>query len=151
MTNFTMPTLRTALRAAAAAALLLIAPPLAQRVEAQISVIVSASGGKSLTEGQIAEIFSGASTTWPDGTKVQIIEHGDAVLTQKFFAKVVKKPTALVRSQWTKLALSGQGAAPKKGMDAAAVKELVRKSPGAIAYIATSDVDDTVKEILKVP
>ena len=144
-------TFQSLLRSVVLASALLVLPAFATRADAQISVIVSKDQSKSLSESQIAEIFAGASTTWPDGTKVQIVEHGDAVLTQKFFAKVVKKPTALVRSQWTKLALSGQGAAAKKGTDAAAVKELVRKSPGAIGYIATSDLDDSVKEILKVP
>jgi ABC-type phosphate transport system substrate-binding protein len=144
-------TLRAFSRCAMIALVALAAPFIARSASAQISVVVSASQTKTLTERDIAEIFAGASTTWPDGTKAQIIEHGDAVLTQKFFAKVVKKPTALVRSQWTKLALSGQGAAPKKGADAAAVKELVKKTPGAIGYIATSDLDDSVREILKVP
>jgi ABC-type phosphate transport system substrate-binding protein len=143
--------LRTLFRAGVAAAALLLMPGLATEASAQISVVVSASQSKTLTEAQIAEIFAGASTTWPDGTKVQIVENGDAVLTQKFFAKVVKKPTALVRSQWTKLALSGQGAAPKKGANAAAVKDLVSKSPGAIGYINSSDLDSSVKELLKVP
>lgn len=144
-------TLRTLFGAGVAAAALLLFPAFATEASAQISVIVSSAQAKTLTEAQIAEIFAGASTTWPDGTKVQIVENGDAVLTQKFFAKVVKKPTALVRSQWTKLALSGQGAAPKKGADAAAVKDLVKKTPGAIGYINASDLDDSVKELLKVP
>lgn len=143
--------IRTLLRAVVASAALVLFPAFATEASAQISVIVSASQSKTLSESQIAEIFAGAVTTWPDGTKVQIVENGDAVLTQKFFAKVVKKPTALVRSQWTKLALSGQGAAPKKGSDAAAVKELVKRTPGAIGYINSSDLDDSVKELLKVP
>ncbi len=142
---------RTLFRAGIVAAVALALPLFASEARAQISVIVSASQPKTLTETQIAEIFAGASTTWPDGTKVQIVENGDAVLTQKFFAKVVKKPTSLVRSQWTKLALSGQGSAPKKGADAAAVKELVAKTPGAIGYINSSDVDASVKELIKVP
>jgi ABC-type phosphate transport system substrate-binding protein len=139
--------LRTLCVAAIATVLTVAARPAA----AQISVIVSSATPKTADETAIAEIFAGASTTWPDGTKVQIVENGDAVLTQKFFAKVVKKPTALVRSQWTKLALSGQGAAPKKGRDAAAVKALVAATPGAIGYIPSDEVDGSVKEILKVP
>ena len=139
--------LRTVCVAFAATVLTVAARPAA----AQISVIVSSATPKSADETAIAEIFAGASTTWPDGTKVQIVENGDAVLTQKFFAKVVKKPTSIVRSQWTKLALSGQGAAPKKGKDAAAVKALVAATPGAIGYISSDEVDGTVKEILKVP
>ena len=139
--------LRTVCVAFAATVLTVAARPAA----AQISVIVSSATPTSADETDIAEIFAGASTTWPDGTKVQIVENGDAVLTQKFFAKVVKKPTSIVRSQWTKLALSGQGAAPKKGKDAAAVKALVAATPGAIGYISSDEVDGTVKEILKVP
>jgi ABC-type phosphate transport system substrate-binding protein len=144
-------TIRALRRAMLAASVAVAMPMFASRASAQISVIVSASQTKDLSESEIAEIFAGASTTWPDGTKVQIVESGDAVLTQKFFAKVVKKPTALVRSQWTKLALSGQGAAPKKGADASEVKALVKKSAGAIGYIATSDLDDSVRELLRVP
>ncbi len=144
-------TLRALTRAALIAVAALVMPVFASSASAQISVIVSASQTKNLSEREVAEIFAGASTTWPDGTKAQIIENGDAVLTQKFFAKVVKKPTALVRSQWTKLALSGQGAAPKKGASAAEVKDLVNKSAGGIGYINTSDLDASVREILKVP
>lgn len=122
-----------------------------QTLEAQVSVIVSAATPKSASETQVAEIFAGASTTWPDGARVQIVENADAVLTQRFFAKVVKKPTSIVRSQWTKLALSGQGAAPKKGRDAAEVKALVAGTPGAIGYIPSDALDGSVKEILRVP
>lgn len=144
-------TLRALTRAALVAVVISAMPFLATTASAQISVVVSASQTRNLSEQEIAEIFAGASTTWPDGTKAQIVENGDAILTQKFFAKVVKKPTALVRSQWTKLALSGQGAAPKKGATSAEVKALVGKSAGAIGYIATSDLDASVREILKVP
>lgn len=133
--------------AALAFGLLVAGRPLA----AQVSVIVSAASPKTASEAQVAEIFAGASTTWPDGARAQIIENGDAVLTQRFFAKVVKKPTSIVRSQWTKLALSGQGAAPKKGKDAAEVKALVAASPGAIGYIPSDALDDSVREILRVP
>jgi len=123
----------------------------ARSLEAQVSVIVSAASPKAASETQVAEIFAGASTTWPDGARVQIIENADAVLTQRFFAKVVKKPTSIVRSQWTKLALSGQGSAPKKGKDAAEVKSLVAGTPGAIGYIPSDALDGSVKEILRVP
>jgi len=133
------------------AALLAVAAPLWRAAQAQISVVVSSSQSQTLSADQVAEMFGGSMTTWPDGTKVQIIEHGDVVLTQKFYLKLVKKPSTIVRAQWTKLALSGQALAPKKGADAAAVKEAVRKSPGAIGYIDAADLDANVKEILRIP
>lgn len=129
----------------------IVAAPWWRTAQAQISVVVSATQSQSISADQIAEMFGGTMTTWPNGTKVQIVEHGDAVLTQKFYIKVVRKPTTIVRAQWTKLALSGQALAPKKGADAAAVKDAIKKSPGAIGYIDAADLDDSVKEILRVP
>lgn len=61
---------RTLLRACMTALVVMAFPAFARSAEAQISVIVSASQTKTLSEQQIAEIFAGASTTWPDGTKV---------------------------------------------------------------------------------
>ena len=81
-------TFKSLVRSAVVSALLLALPAFASRAEAQISVIVSKEQAKTLTEAQIAEIFAGASTTWPDGTKQRftdlepdryhVIEQGEA-------------------------------------------------------------------------
>jgi ABC-type phosphate transport system substrate-binding protein len=133
----------------AAAALLVLG--VTHRAEAQISVIVAPGQTQTLSAEQAAEIFAGGTVTWPNGQKVQIVESGDAVLVQLFYAKLVKKPTSVVRAQWTKLALSGQALAPQKGVTAAEVKALVARTPGAIGYVRSADVDATVKEAVKVP
>lgn len=64
---------------------------------------------------------------------------------------MVKKPRPLAKAQLTRLARSGQGLAPKKGASDDDVKELVRKTPGAIGFVRTSAVDGTVTELHKVP
>ena len=124
---------------------------LARPAAAQISVIASPSQSQTLRADQVAEIFAGTTVTWPNGQKVQLVEIGDPVLAQLFYAKVVRKPSSVVRAQWTKLALSGQALAPQRPGDAAAVKALVARTPNAIGYIKAADLDGSVKELVKVP
>jgi ABC-type phosphate transport system substrate-binding protein len=127
-------------------AILAVAP-----ARAQISVIVSASWNVDATESQIVDMFVGAATTWSDGTKVQIVDQPDTPEGVKFYSDFLRQSSAQVRTQWTRLVLSGQAAAPKKAGGGAAVKQQVLASPGSIGYIATSELDATVKEITRVP
>ena len=117
---------------------------------AQISIVVSASSSAKATPAQLADLFSGSSTTWPSGTKVQIVDQPETDTGRAFYAKFVKRPVTIVSAQLTKLALSGQGMAPKKAADDAAVKDAVRKSPGCVGYISSSALDATVKELYRV-
>ena len=138
---------RTHALAVLAGAALLCLPA---RAHAQVAVIVHPSG-KSVTAAEAAEIFAGNTTTWSDGTKVQLVDQPDTPTGRAFYQKVVKKPMPLVRAQWTKLALSGQALAPKRVADDAAVVELVKRTPGAIGYVSASAVDASVKEVARVP
>ncbi len=122
----------------------------ALEASAQVSVIVSASSTAKATPAQIADMFAGVTTTWSTGSKVQIIDQPDSPVGKTFYLKLVKRPVTIVRAQWTKLSLSGQGLAPKRVADDAAVIEAVKKTPNAIGYIATSSLDASVKELAKV-
>ncbi len=134
------------LRAATIAALLIVGP---RAAEAQVSAV--AAPGKSMTAAQVAEVFAGVVTTWPDGTKIQIIENADAAVAREFYQKVVKKPQPIAKAQLTKLALSGQGLAPKRAANDAEVLDLVKKTPGAIGFVASASVDASVAELHKAP
>ncbi len=122
----------------------------APNATAQVSVIVSASSSAKASPEQIVDMFAGVSTTWSSGSKVQIIDQPDTPVGKTFYMKFVKRPVTIVRAQWTKLSLSGQGLAPKRMTDDATVKDAVKKSPGAVGYIATSSLDASVKELARV-
>jgi ABC-type phosphate transport system substrate-binding protein len=117
---------------------------------AQISVIVSASSSKQASEADVIDMFSGAKTTWSDGTQVQIVDQPDTEVGQQFYANFVKQSTAQVRTQWTRLVLSGQALAPQKAGDSEGVKSAVRGDPGRIGYVPTSALDSSVKELLRI-
>lgn len=142
--------LPTFLRALAVATALLLALVLPRRAAAQVAVIVHPSG-HSVTVAQVAEIFSGATTTWGDGSKVQLVDQPETATGRAFYQKVVRKPMPMVRAQWTKLALSGQALAPRRVADDAAVIEFVKRTPGAIGYVNVAALDGSVKEVARVP
>ncbi len=131
---------------ACAVALLLGAPLTAG---AQVSAV--AAPGRSMTAAQVAEVFAGVVTTWPDGTRIQIIENADAAVAREFYQKVVRKPQPIAKAQLTKLALSGQGLAPKRAANDAEVLELVKKTPGGIGFVLSASVDGSVAELHKAP
>jgi ABC-type phosphate transport system substrate-binding protein len=117
---------------------------------AQISVIVAASSSHSADESLIADMFSGAQTTWQNGARVQVVDQPDTDVGQTFYGDFLGQSVAQLRTQWTRLVLSGQALAPIKAGDALAVIARVRENPERIGYIPTAALDDSVKELIRI-
>jgi ABC-type phosphate transport system substrate-binding protein len=132
------------------AAGVLLAAAGVERAAAQISVVVAASSNITGTKSEVIDMFVGARTTWSNGAKVQVVDQPDTDVGRKFYADVLGQTVPQLRTQWTRLVLSGQAQAPKKAPDAGAVKRVVSQTAGAIGYIPTSELDASVKEILKI-
>lgn len=118
--------------------------------QAQLSIVVGKSSTNKAGLEELKQMFSGAKTSWDNGNKVQIADQADSDVGKKFYDKFIGKSAVQVRSQWMKLVLSGQGSAPVKCSDDAAVKKAVAENPNAVGYISSGAVDATVKEIGKI-
>ena len=123
---------------------------LAASADAQISVVVASSSSQKATKDELKEIFAGAKLTWSNGNKVQVADQPETEAGKKFYDDFVGKSVVQVRTQWTKLVLSGQASAPTKCADNDAVKKAVAGNPNAVGFISTSALDGTVKEISRV-
>jgi ABC-type phosphate transport system substrate-binding protein len=119
-------------------------------VHAQISIVVSKSSSHKGNLDEMKQIFCGAKIAWENGNKVQVADQAESEIGKKFYDKFIGKSAIQVRSQWMKLVLSGQAAAPIKCTDDTAVKKAVAENPNAVGYILSSSVDATVKEIGKI-
>jgi ABC-type phosphate transport system substrate-binding protein len=110
--------------------------------QAQI-VVITHTGGESLTKDQVADIFLGKSQSLtpvdqPDGSAI----YAD------FYKKAAGRDVAQVKSTWSRVIFSGKGQAPKQVGDSAAVKKAVAADPKAVGYVEKSAVDSTVKAAL---
>lgn len=123
----------------------------ARPAAAQISVVVSASSTYKPSEREIVELFVGLKTHWVDGSRVQLVDQAESPLGKRFYEVFLKQTVASVRRDLTRLVFSGEAVPPLRLDGSAAVKRAVADNPNRIGYIATSALDDSVRELYRIP
>ena len=120
---------------------------------AEIAVIVHpATKVVSLTEEDVSRLFLGKTKSYPNGAQAVPINQNEGSPTRdKFNDAVCKKNASQYKAYWSQLVFTGKGTPPKDGGDDAQVKALVASTPNAISYVDASQVDDSVKVVLKIP
>lgn len=115
---------------------------------ADVAVVVSSkSKVGELTRSQVAEIFLGKLSTFPDGSQAIPLEQTDgSVGREEFHSKFTNKTTAQLKAYWSKMVFSGKGAPPKE-VGTADMKKLLADNPNTVGYIEKSAVDGSVKII----
>jgi len=115
-------------------------------VRAEVVVVVSpANSVTALSAEQVADIFLGKSSRFPDGNvAVPIDQAENSSERTEFYSRFADKTLAQVKMHWAKLIFTGRGQPPRKAKDAGEVKKLLARNPNAIGYIDRSEVDDTV-------
>ena len=123
----------------------------ADGVLADVVVVVSArSPVTALSPYQVADIFLGKSTRFPEGQQaVPIDQSEDAAARRRFYEAFANMSAAQVRARWSKIIFTGRGRPPLELANGAEVKKFLRENPNAIGYMDESLVDDSVKVLLK--
>lgn len=118
---------------------------------AQISVVVSATSSFRPTEQEIVELFTGLRTTWPDGSRVTLVDQAETPVGERFYASFLRQPVSRVRKDLTRLVFAGQALPPIRVDGSVAVKRAVAESRTRIGYIPTSALDESVHEVFRIP
>ncbi len=115
-----------------------------------IVVVVSAiSPVTKLDKEQVANLFLGKSSSYPDGSAAMPIEQTDATPAHDEFHKsITEKSASQLKSYWSKMIFSGKGTAPKEVASNAELLKLLASNPAMIGYIDKTAVDKSVKVIL---
>jgi ABC-type phosphate transport system substrate-binding protein len=117
---------------------------------AQVVVVVSAdSPVTSLTAAQASQIFLAKSVTLPGGGAATPIDIASGPVRDEFYVKVTGKDPAQLRSYWAQLTFTGKAKPFRQAANAAEAKRLIASSPAAIGYLLESDVDGSVRVVLK--
>ena len=100
----------------------------------------------NLDATQVADIFLGKTSRFPDGSIALPVDQGEeSPLREKFYAHFAGKSPAQVKAYWSKIIFTGRGQPPRQAADSMEVKRIVSDNPHAIGYIDASQVDSTVK------
>ena len=98
---------------------------------AEVVAVVSASNPVAeLSTIQIADIFLGKSSRFPDGRAAIPIDQSESSAERsEFYARYVRKSAVEMKMHWSKLIFTGRGQPPRALPDANAVKALLAQNP----------------------
>src|SRR3954466_4475346 len=90
----------------------------------------------SLDAAQVADIFLGKTSRFPDGSIAMPVDQGeDSPVRDRFYAQFAGKSPAQVKAYWSKIIFTGRGQPPRQAADSTEVKRIVSDNPHAIGYI----------------
>ena len=120
--------------------------------EANVVTVVSArSPITTLSKSQVADIFLGRSSRFPDGAQATPIDQPEeSSVRDEFYNEVTGKSRAQLKAHWSKIIFTGRGQPPKIVSSSAEIKKLLAANLFAIAYIDASQVDTSVR-VLEAP
>ena len=114
-----------------------------------VVVIASAASPVSkLDKEQVANLFLGKSSSYPDGSAAVPIEQTDgSTAHEEFHKNVTEKSASQLKSYWSKMIFSGKGTAPKEVANNTELLKLVAANPTMIGYVDKNALDKSVKVI----
>jgi ABC-type phosphate transport system substrate-binding protein len=115
-----------------------------------VAVVSAKSAVTTLSKSQVAGIFLGKATRFPNGVQAVPIDQADgSVARDEFYAKLAGKSAAQLRAYWSKIIFTGRGQPPPQVANSEEMKKRLMQNPAAIGYIESNRVDDTVKVVLE--
>lgn len=128
-----------------AVAALLMASPL---YAGGLSVIINKDNSvSSVSKAELKRIYTGRMTEWGKTKIVPVNLPLDSDEARQFLKTYVGMNAQEYREYWVAQQIKGAGTAPMIQKTADNVKAMVSQIPGAIGYMASGDVDDTVKAV----
>lgn len=111
-----------------------------------VAVVSAKSAVTALNAGQVADIFLGKTSRFPDGTQAVPIDlNEDSPARERFYAQFTGKSPAQVKAHWSKIIFTGRGQPPRQASNSSEAKKMIADNPNAIGYIDGSAVDGSVR------
>lgn len=111
-----------------------------------VPVVSARSPIAHLDSTQVADIFLGKTSRFPDGSIALPVDQGeDSPVRDKFYAQFTGKSPAQVKAYWSKIIFTGRGQPPRQAASGREMRKLVAENPNAIGYIDPSLVDASVR------
>ncbi|HEY5756377.1 MAG TPA: hypothetical protein VIU34_11170 [Steroidobacter sp.] len=122
----------------------------ASAANAEVVVIVNPANAATVSTEQIAALYLGNATTFPDGSTAALADQPEAAgVRGDFYQKATGRSSAQAKATWARLTFTGKATPPKELKSDAEVKAFVASNPKAIGYIDSSAVDGSVKAVAK--
>jgi ABC-type phosphate transport system substrate-binding protein len=120
---------------------------LSAQAQADIVAVVSAESSITrLSTSQLADIFLGKVSRFPDGSLAVPVDLSDGSAERdQFYAKLTGKSPAQIKAYWSKIIFTGRGQPPKAVQNGSDMKTYVAANIDAIGYMDSTMVDNSVR------
>jgi|CZKU01.1.fsa_nt_gi hypothetical protein len=116
-----------------------------------VVVVHKGNPAKALTREDLRPLFQTNRTEWPDGTHaVPVNLPEDHPLRQAFDAAILGLDPDRVERYWIDRKIRGGERPPHKVSTPSAALRVVASDRGGVAYMAASDVNDTVRVVARI-
>jgi ABC-type phosphate transport system substrate-binding protein len=118
----------------------------------EVAVVSAKSTVTTLSKSQVANIFLGKTSRFPDGMQAVPIDQSEGTLARdEFYAWITGKSAAQMKAYWSRIIFTGRGQPPKAVPGSSEIKKMVGANPDAIGYIEPKLVDDTLRVVTVTP
>ncbi len=120
-------------------------------VSAQVSVIANKSVSETeISKSKLMEIYSLSANKWKNGEKIIVFDLKSEGKTRSNFYSFLGKSADDLKKIWMRAQLTGEGTAPKALGSEYEILEKVASTEGAIGFIASEKVNNTVKVLITI-
>ena len=114
-----------------------------------VAVVSSRSKVTTLSTNQLADIFLGRTTRFPNGELAVPIDQAEgSVARDRFYERVAGKTAAQMKAYWSKLIFTGRGQPPRAVSTSGEAKQALGQNVNAVGYIEQNFVDASVRVLL---
>jgi ABC-type phosphate transport system substrate-binding protein len=122
----------------------------AAHAEDVVPVVSAKSSVTALNAAQVADIFLGKTSRFPDGSPAVPIDLAEDVPERdRFYAQYTGKSAAQLKAHWSKIIFTGRGQPPRQVESGREMKRAVADNPNAIGYIDPRLVDSSVRVLAR--
>jgi ABC-type phosphate transport system substrate-binding protein len=115
----------------------------------EVAVVSARSTVTTLSKSQIADIFLGKTTRFPDGAQAVPIDQSEGTPARdEFYARIAGKSAAQMKAYWSRIIFTGRGQPPKAVPSSSEAKKLVVANSNTIGYVEPKLVDDTLRVVI---
>jgi hypothetical protein len=114
----------------------------------EVAVVSAKSTVITLSKSQVADIFLGKATRFPDGSQAVPIDQSEGTPARdEFYSRIAGKSAAQMKAYWSRIIFTGRGQPPRAVPSSSEAKKLVVANADTIAYVEPKLVDDTLRVV----
>lgn len=103
----------------------------------------------NLSRDQAERFYLGRGSAFPDGTPVGLLDLPPGALRDQFYQRLTGKNPHQIRAYWSRLVFTGRARPPREATSPGEVRALLVQNPNFLGYLSDTDVDPSVKVLLR--